>query len=357
MTVREMREQVSKFLSPLSSVSEIYLHGGEPLLAGKQFFREFVAAVRTSSAGRDVKIGVQTNGVLIDEEWVQLFMEGGMKVGLSLDGDAAINDMHRVGLDGRSTYRQVKRGIEVLQKHAVAFGVISVFSNEVAKKSGCAYRVLRHMSELGISEFDLHPAFTPFETSGNASNHNVEPLHYSSFMSSAFDEWLAIDGEKPLVRTFEDFFLAIGGTNSDVCHRSGQCMSIIGVNEGGEMQPCTRPFDPLYAFGNLNATAFAEVVDTRGFRAFRLAELAGQALTASCKWRDFCGNGGCPHERFSNGTQDPGGRHVFCTCHGGDRGGYPELFEHIACRIMSLTDHVPTRADAHCHDFVRSPTH
>lgn len=356
MTLREMRSQVSKALSPPSTISEIYLHGGEPLLAGKPFFREFVAAVRASAAGTEVRLGVQTNGVLLDDEWAQIFLDGSIQVGLSLDGDQAINDLHRLGLDGRSTYRQVKRGIEVLRRNGIAFGVISVFSNTVAKMPGSARRILRNMADLGIREFDLHPAFTPFETSGGASSHNVEPENYALFMASAFDEWITMAGDFPTIRTFEDFLLTAVGVSSDVCHRSGQCMTIAGVNEGGEMQPCTRPFDAKYAFGNLNSNAsFANIFDAAGYHLFKQAEHAGQELTAKCKWRNFCGNGGCPHERFTGGVQDPGGKHTFCTCHSSEEGGYPGLFNHIAKRIFSHTESLATGTLLQRNDFIRSP--
>lgn len=358
MPSSEMQQTIAKVLAPPSAISEIYLHGGEPLLAGKRFFREFVAAVRAAPDGRGVKLGVQTNGVLIDDEWASMFVQESVKVGISLDGDPIINDMHRLGLDGRSSYKQAQRGIEVLQKFGIAFGVISVFTNDVACIPGAAGRILRHMSKLGISEFDLHPAFTPEETSGSASRHNVQAHSYARFMSSAFDEWLGFVEKKPLVRTFEDFFLALSGVSSDVCHRSGQCMSIAGVNENGDVQPCTRPFHPRYSFGNLTRAAkFTDIVDARGFAAFENAEAAGQASTAHCKWRAFCGNGGCPHERFLDEEQDPQGRHVFCTCDSRAEGGFPALYEHMTARILSLTDEVQVAAVKGSNDYVPAPPH
>lgn len=358
MPTSEMKRTIAKVLAAPSAISEIYLHGGEPLLAGKRFFREFVTAVRAAPGGRDVKLGVQTNGVLIDDEWANMFVQESVKVGISLDGDPIINDMHRIGLDGRSTYRQAQRGIEILQKFGIAFGVISVFTNDVACMPGAAGQILRHMSALGICEFDLHPAFTPEETSGAASRHNVRAHSYAKFMSSAFDEWLGYAETKPVVRTFEDFFLALCGVSSDVCHRSGQCMSIAGVNENGDVQPCTRPFHPRYSFGNIaRAAKFTDIVEARGFAAFENAEAAGQASTAHCKWRAFCGNGGCPHERFMGGEQHPQGRHVFCTCDSGEEGGYPALFEHMAARILSLTDQAPLSAVGGRSDNVPAPSH
>ncbi|MEO6455382.1 MAG: radical SAM protein, partial [Ginsengibacter sp.] len=70
---------------------DIFFHGGEPLLAGKIFFQHAVNVIRQHPNGKNIVVGVQTNGTLIDDEWACLFAENNFQVGISLDGDKNLN--------------------------------------------------------------------------------------------------------------------------------------------------------------------------------------------------------------------------------------------------------------------------
>ncbi|MFC7549563.1 FxsB family cyclophane-forming radical SAM/SPASM peptide maturase [Plantactinospora sp. GCM10030261] len=102
----------------------IVLHGGEPLLAGASFIDYGADRIRRSvRASTRVAIGVQTNGTLLDETFLDVFHQHDITVGVSVDGDPAANDRHRRYTDGRSSYRRVARGIALLnqQRHRSRF--------------------------------------------------------------------------------------------------------------------------------------------------------------------------------------------------------------------------------------------
>ena len=71
-------------------------HGGEPLLAGMDFFRSALAFERKYSGGRPVHNTLQTNGTLLDAEWAAFFRDNGFLIGLSLDGPEDIHDCFRI---------------------------------------------------------------------------------------------------------------------------------------------------------------------------------------------------------------------------------------------------------------------
>ena len=95
----------------------VVLHGGEPLLLGREPMRDVLAtlATRITPVTR-LTIRIHTNGVRLDERWCELFDEYAVMVGVSLDGDRATNDRHRRFADGRSSYRQVLRALELLRR-------------------------------------------------------------------------------------------------------------------------------------------------------------------------------------------------------------------------------------------------
>ena len=94
----------------------VILHGGEPLLAGAARLAEIARQLRravTPVCALDLR--VHTNGVRLDEEFCEVFLAAGVKVGVSLDGDRAGNDLHRRYRDGRSSYDQVIRAVGLLR--------------------------------------------------------------------------------------------------------------------------------------------------------------------------------------------------------------------------------------------------
>ena len=100
-------------------VAEVHLvlHGGEPLLVGaprmKEILAELTSIIPTELTRLDLRI--HTNGVLLDRNYCELFREYDVKVGISLDGDRAANDRHRLYRDGRSSYDKVVQALKLLR--------------------------------------------------------------------------------------------------------------------------------------------------------------------------------------------------------------------------------------------------
>src|SRR6201995_3531551 len=83
----------------------IILHGGEPLLWGIENFHRFAEACEEMSFRRrcEIPIAVTTNGVLIDDDWLDCFEAHDIPVAISLDGPAHIHDAHRRTFQGNGT--------------------------------------------------------------------------------------------------------------------------------------------------------------------------------------------------------------------------------------------------------------
>jgi uncharacterized protein len=97
--------------------TRIILHGGEPLLLGRDRMRQVLATLKAQiTPVSRLDLRVHTNGVQLDELWCRLFVEYGVKVGISLDGDQTANDRHRRFANGRSSYPQVHRALCMLRQ-------------------------------------------------------------------------------------------------------------------------------------------------------------------------------------------------------------------------------------------------
>jgi len=138
---------------------QIDLHGGEPLLMKKQRFDDMCRHI-SEQLKHIVKleISLQTNGILIDDDWINIFEKYDIYVGVSLDGTPEINDRNRVDHKGRGTYDRVIKGIEKLQlRRNRHFSIISVITS--GSEGQILYQHLVHKLKLKNLHF-LAPDIT-----------------------------------------------------------------------------------------------------------------------------------------------------------------------------------------------------
>lgn len=106
-------------------------HAGEPLVAPRTFYAAaFEQAARFVPAEGRISHSIQTNGLLLDDDWCALFKEHGVQIGVSLDGPALLHDRHRRTRDGKGTHARVMRGIDSLRRNGVPFHVIAVVTED-----------------------------------------------------------------------------------------------------------------------------------------------------------------------------------------------------------------------------------
>jgi len=177
----------------------IILHGGEPLLAGASRLAQIARALRAAvEPACPLDLRVHTNGVRLDERMCEVFLAERVKVGISLDGDRAANDLHRRFADGRSSYDHVLHAVGLLRGEryreifAGLLATIDVRSDPVA-----SYRALAALGPPAL-EF-LLPHGTHDEPPPGADR-GVTP--YADWLAAVYEAWHS-DGEPVPVRIFE----------------------------------------------------------------------------------------------------------------------------------------------------------
>ena len=108
--------------------------GGEPTLAGIDFFEYFVSEAEKFFPGR-ADFSIQTNGLLLDEDFCAFLAEKSFLVGISLDGYEEIHDLYRSDCSGNGSWKRVMAAIDRLRKHGVRYNVLSVVTNQLAKRA------------------------------------------------------------------------------------------------------------------------------------------------------------------------------------------------------------------------------
>ncbi len=138
-------------------------HGGEPLLAGIEFYRKVVSIQKQyCPSGKSIINGIQTNGTLIDEEWCRFLAEQHFKVGISMDGPEVFHNQFRKGKDGKGTFKRVMQGYDLLVMHGVDPEILCVVN---AINVASPLEVYHFFRKLGAPFITFIPLVEPLDGS------------------------------------------------------------------------------------------------------------------------------------------------------------------------------------------------
>ncbi|MFB7918042.1 radical SAM protein [Streptomyces sp. NPDC056061] len=297
----------------------VELHGGEPLTAG----REHVAEVLRELAAQPsvVRVSMQTNGVLLDAKWLDLFDAEypGLQIGISLDGDAKGNAW-RVGYDGKPVYPRVVAALRLLAERGRRAGVIAAVTPAIL---GRAEAVLDHLADFGaVDAISFVPCFdTAVRRHTAASGRRVpasrqlqqaavtaaggpawaiSPDAYAEFVLSATTHWIQAGHftrlkMEPAVSTIR----RLRGLESGFCHFSDlKCDHVFTLYPDGRLGSC----DEL-PWPQAQLTRLDQAADQVGIiAAQRRLPLLNQGKhlmdqCTTCDYRTSCG-GGCIATRW-----------------------------------------------------------
>jgi uncharacterized protein len=187
----------------------LVLHGGEPLLAGRDLISRLVTAVRRSAGdGVQVDVSVQTNAVGLDDSYLRFFTEFGIEVGVSLDGTAEDHDRHRRFAGGRGSHPAVSAGLMRLTappyRHLFS-GLLCTI--DLRSDPIVSYRALAQFEPPKIDFLLPHGTW---ETPPPGRVPGAPETPYADWLIKIFDHWYR--APEPRVRMFEEIMhLVLGG--------------------------------------------------------------------------------------------------------------------------------------------------
>lgn len=305
------------------SVSFVF-QGGEPTLAGIDFFKRAVAYQRKyNSRGIAVYNTIQTNATLITEELAAFFKANKFLVGVSLDGDRFINDTYRRFPDGSGSFDRVTSGIELLKKHGVDFNILSVISKKSASAAKEIYSALKEYKYLQfiplIDDFDKESA-----------DFSLSAEDYGRFLTETFELYYRdiLNGEYVSVRDFDSYVNMLRGYPPSSCAMAGKCGGYFTVEADGGVYPCDFYVTDEYKIGNILESSFFSLAKSEKLLEFVNSSVCTDEGCRACKWFRLC-RGGCRRHRepFPSVTK-------FCKA-------YTMLFESCyekMCKIAELAE-------------------
>lgn len=284
--------------------------GGEPTLMGLEFFRRSIDLVeKYRRPGQVVRHTLQTDGLLLDDEWCAFFKQHGFLVGLSVDGPREAHDTYHVDRDGLGTFDRVMRGWSLLRRHDVDSSIVCTVNAANEKHGRAVYRFFR--DALGARSMQFVP-IVERQAGGGVSARSVGARQYGVFLVDIFEEWVRNDVGEVYVRLFDETLEGFFGRHK-LCIHAPTCGQGPALECNGDLYSCDRFVQPRYLLGNIHRTHLLDLVASPAQRKF--GDDKRDTLTAQCRncpVLSLC-NGGCPKDRFAVSRDGEAGQNYLCA--------------------------------------------
>lgn len=337
MDLQTLEAVFSKTLPYAAGRCVIAYQGGEPTLAGLDFFREAVKLEQKYlSPTCQPEHAIQTNGLTIDRDWAAFFAENHMLVGVSLDGPKALHDENRVDTAGKGTYARVMKAIQLLRSAGAEFNILSVVTNQTCRSAGSVYGFF---ARSGLEWQQYIPCLDPLDTAVGSTPWSLTAESYAVFLKTQFDCWYRdiIAGNFRYNRYFDNLVGVLCGRVPEACDMRGVCSPQLVVESDGSVYPCDFYCLDGFKLGNFRTDSLEMIENRRKELGFLEQSMKSDPDCLECPWRGLC-RGGCRRHRTDSSSADAElGKNRFCTA-------YREFFEYAYPRLRELASRVQARA-------------
>ncbi len=312
-------------------------HGGEPLLAGLEFFEKAVALQNKYRGNKQIENSLQTNGLLLTPEWCDFFHKNNFLIGISLDGPKDIHDAYRHDRGGHPTFDRVIRAVEMMAIHGVEYNTLSTINDRCAGQGKRVYEFMRSVSQfmqfLPVVEMveganrqkvSKRAAIVPPGTSGaQVAPWSITPKAFGRFMCDIFDEWVIRDVGERFVQLFDITLAQWCGVQPSLCSFCPTCGDGLVVEHNGDVYVCDHFVYPEYCLGNISKAHLKDL--QRNPALFRFGIEKRNSLPSDCRKCEylFACRGECPKHRFATTRRGESGLNTLCE-------GYKLFFSYTA---------------------------
>lgn len=308
-------------------------HGGETLLRDLEFYRKVLRLQRKYGRGRRIDNSLQTNGILLNDNWCRFFKENNFLIGISVDGPQHCHDKYRKNKGNAGTFSQVMRGVELLNKHKVEFNILSVINDYNVRYPLEVYRFLK---QLGSPFIQFSPVVERLTSSrpdhlkimsdkdapdAKIAPWSVDPEQFGLFYITIFDEWVRNDVGRYFVQLFDSTLAGMVNHPPGVCIFAETCGHAGAMEFNGDIYSCDHFVFPEYKLGNIRNKTVYELMFSQKqlkFGADKRNKLPQECC--KCEFLKLC-NGECPKNRIIKTVEEDKNLNYLCK-------GYKAFFSY-----------------------------
>lgn len=300
LSLEQMEQIIAAAVEYAEGICSFAFQGGEPTLAGLDFFRQVVALEeKYRRPGLQIRNAIQTNGFCIDEEWVEFLGKNDFLVGLSLDGPAELHDLNRRDNQGKRTHDRIMKTVRLFEKHKVEYNILCVVTGKNAKS---IQRIYQFYKKQNFKWLQFIPCLEPLEQERGEESYHLSVRNYGDFLIRIFDLWYQDlqKGEYVSIRHLDNWLAILLGEPPESCDMIGHCSVQFVIEGDGGVYPCDFYVLDQWRLGTVGEQSFAELAQSDTAKRFIQTSLAVPEKCRACLAYRVCRNG-CRRNRLEVG--------------------------------------------------------
>ena len=291
-------------------------HAGEPLVAGIPYYdRAFAIIARLNRLGVRIRHNFQTNGILINQQWIDFFRTHDVHLGLSIDGPQWLHDAHRKTRRGSGTFTQAMDAVRLLQRNGFPFHVIAVLTKASLSAADEIFDFFAStgMTKVGFNVEEVEAANT------SSSLRSVSEVDVKRFFEALLRRARAEPGRIEVREFVGARDIIVDRELSKWGNPQAEPFRIISVGVDGQLST----FSPEllgassceyenFVFGNVHNGGLSSMIKNRYFqKAARDIKKGVELCRGSCEYFDLC-RGGAPANKFFENASFVSTETAFC---------------------------------------------
>jgi uncharacterized protein len=325
MSDEVLEKLVKDYMELRFPVAGFAWQGGEPTLMGLDFYRKAVELQKKyGSPGQQVSNSLQTNAILLNDDWCRFLHDYKFLVGISVDGPKELHDYYRKDFSGAGTFDKVIKAIDKCKEHKVEFNALILLNNKNAEHPD---QLFDFLIEHGIKYLQFIPCVEFDSATGDIADFSITPRQYGEFMCRIFDRWYDYGPQNLSIRDFDSILSHCVTGRHTICTFSKLCSQYIVVEHSGDCFPCDFFVEPKWRLGSIFDTPIDKLAGGAKKRDFARAKhnLCNKCLL--CRHLDVC-RGGCMKDK-SVGGKSLGGETCFCE-------SYKQFFDYAMPKFLQI---------------------
>jgi len=322
---------VQKALKEVEEECTFAFQGGEPTLVGIDFYKKLLEYEQKYNQ-KKIKINnaIQTNGLDIDGEWANFFVQNNFLVGISLDGPKKIHDLYRVDNQGEGTFQKIIKAIHLFDQYNVKYNILTVVTAQVARHIHKIYNFFKNKNFIYLQ---FIPCLDPLDEGLGRYRFSLNPEKYSYFLKTLFDLWYVdmMNSHVISIRYFDNLLQLLMGYPPEACGMVGHCTCQFIIEANGGVYPCDFYVIDQWYLGNIKDQSFSQLLNSSAAQQFVQSSIYVDPVCRGCPWFNLC-RGGCRRwrEPFINGKP-----RLNCLCP-----AYQEFFRYTIDRFNNIIEKI-----------------
>lgn len=279
-------------------------HGGEPTLAGYEFFQQAMRLMEKYRQPKQVVRNlIQTNATRITPQLAKLFKKYNFGVSVSLDGPKHVHGINRIDSDGNNTFSRLMQGISILRKYGNEPSVICTVSK---KTLPFAMEVFNFLFSQGFKKIKYNPVFDSLK-----DEFSITSGEWFEYLNIVFYKWFENGDPAIHIRDLDEVIVWLIRKSLTLCSCDRTCLHWVSIGPNGDIYPCEY-LREKYFYGNIfQIDQISDIFYTPGYQEFKKLYNSIPSKCQQCEFFEVCGNG-CPATRVKDGKISLNGVYAFC---------------------------------------------